>query len=194
MGQPTAIKIFIDDLSLIFLAVALSSLFLRSGDWDFANCNACRENVHVNYAARNTQVAHDDAIEDDHPPEGVHIVEPDEFDNEFGDGQEFVNLLLPDDSAISACEKGLLQNFLKAEKALSHDTCPVCHEIDWDMKMKDGQCHRCRDDKKGIVKKFSSENNVNPSEVPLALRDLTDMEEMMISLNLPLMQVRYTKG
>ena len=52
-------------------------------------------------------------------------------------------------------------------------------------------CRRCKSDKK-VPKKFSLENNMIPSAVPACLSGLTQVEEMLISRALPIMQV-YTK-
>ena len=78
--------------------------------------------------------------------------------------------------------------------------------------MKEGVCSSCRRDSNGVVRKWSNENCCNPRlchsasslkiglticavlDVPSCLRNLTDMEEMMLARVMPLMQVRYTKG
>ena len=46
-------------------------------------------------------------------------------------------------------------------------------------------CSRCSRDKKS-PKKFSSENSMIPSPVPNELKDLTQVEEMLIARALPL--------
>ena len=48
-----------------------------------------------------------------------------------------------------------------------------------------------KNDKKN-PKRFSYENNIIPSEVPLPLRNLTQIEEMLIASAFPVIQV-YTK-
>lgn len=69
--------------------------------------------------------------------------------------------------------------------------CSVCFEA-WPIKIppKTDQfvCGRCKRDK-GIPKRFSSENKMIPASVPVELQDLTQVEEMIISRAIPVMQV-----
>ncbi|KAJ3767015.1 hypothetical protein FB446DRAFT_614695, partial [Lentinula raphanica] len=125
--------------------------------------------------------------------DAIHVVEQEDYDAFFGDGHEFAGIDLPNDSCIDAREVECVKRFINADSSLTYTSCSVCEERDWNMGVREGVCKRCRNDK-GDVKKWSKENNTNPSRIPPALQGLTDLEEMMISLVLPLMQVRYTSG
>ncbi|KAJ3751768.1 hypothetical protein EV360DRAFT_11094, partial [Lentinula raphanica] len=125
--------------------------------------------------------------------DAVQVVDQDDYDHFFGDGHEFDDVILPEDSCINDREAQYIKNFVDADDALTYTSCSICEERDWNMEPRDGVCKRCRKDK-ADVKKWSKQNNTNPSLIPPPLRGLTDLEEMMISLVLPLMQVRYTSG
>ncbi|KAJ3759023.1 hypothetical protein F5880DRAFT_1449726, partial [Lentinula raphanica] len=129
----------------------------------------------------------------DEDQDGVEVIENDDFDQFFGDGRDFPDIVLPQDSCINDREARYVKNFVDADNSLTYTSCSICEERDWNMDLREGVCKRCRRDK-GDVKKWSRENNTNPSRIPPALQGLTDLEEMMISLVLPLMQVRYTNG
>ena len=65
--------------------------------------------------------------------------------------------------------------------------CTICMEA-WPLKSKPKSpyvCSRCSRDKK-FPKKFSVENSMIPSSVPLELRNLTQIEEMLIARALPI--------
>ena len=72
--------------------------------------------------------------------------------------------------------------------------CTVCKEA-WPMNRTDANnhyvCYRCKRDKKQ-PKKFSNENSMIPSAVPLELQNLTQFEEMLIARAFPIIHV-YTK-
>ena len=53
------------------------------------------------------------------------------------------------------------------------------------------ECNRCKKEK-GLPKRFSVKNDMIPSEVPLELQGLTQVEEMLIARAFPVIQV-YTK-
>jgi len=53
------------------------------------------------------------------------------------------------------------------------------------------ECIQCKKEK-GLPKRFSSENNMVPSAVPIELQGLTQVEEMLIARAFPVIQV-YTK-
>lgn len=72
--------------------------------------------------------------------------------------------------------------------------CEVCHEA-WPLSAKGNKktpyiCSRCSRDKNDI-KKFSSQNNMIPSQVPKELKDLTQLEEMLIARVFPGGQKAY---
>ncbi|EDR02224.1 uncharacterized protein LACBIDRAFT_309848 [Laccaria bicolor S238N-H82] len=127
--------------------------------------------------------------------EGVHIEEVDEFDEVFGNGADFMDIHLPGDPALSARETVLLKKLDEKLNAITFQLCDCCLEEGFDLNVVDGTCSRCRNNKGDPVKKWSSENKVNPAlEVPLCLRGLTDMEDMVIARVKSYMQDRWTKG
>ena len=94
------------------------------------------------------------------------------------------------------------QSWAKANIAKFHmsikyvvSQCTVCFEA-WPLKSKPKAsyvCSRCSWDKKS-PKKFSVENSLVPSSVPLELKDLTQIEEMLIARALPIMRVYIKPG
>jgi len=56
-----------------------------------------------------------------------------------------------------------------------------------------GECRRCYSDK-GIPKKFSTENNMNPGDLPVELQGLTEIEEMLIAQIFPVISVYCLRG
>ncbi|KAF6749533.1 hypothetical protein DFP72DRAFT_743886, partial [Ephemerocybe angulata] len=119
----------------------------------------------------------------------------DEFDEIFGTGAEFANVHLPSDSVLDAREAGLMANFEEALGNIKLECCAACHEEGFEMKLIEGQCSSCRNDKCDPVKKWSTQNSTQPAlEVPACLKGLTDIEEMLISRIKTYMQVRYTSG
>jgi hypothetical protein len=73
----------------------------------------------------------------------------------------------------------------------------ICHEA-WPLKSKPRSCtgyvcSQCSRDKKS-PKKFSFENSMIPSSVPQQLKDLTQVEEMLIARALPIMRVYIKPG
>ncbi|KAH9833024.1 uncharacterized protein C8Q71DRAFT_713391, partial [Rhodofomes roseus] len=169
-----------------------------------ATCRNCRQRRRTRYDAHRlanqpAQALNDDDIDpiDDRlaAADGVDVVEPDEYAQFFGDDSDFMDIDVPEENALPAQEAELLTKFYTKLSELSLETCVVCHEQGFDMKLKDGVCSRCHRDRAEPVKKFAPANNVSPSlERPACLKYLTDMEEMLISRVLPMMQVRYTRG
>ena len=89
-----------------------------------------------------------------------------------------------------------MQQFHKTFQKMQLYLCQVCHEA-WPLKStktahETYQCKRCKMDKK-FPKKFSRENNMLPSEVPIELQHLSQCEEILIARAFPIMQV-YTKA
>ena len=77
--------------------------------------------------------------------------------------------------------KANIQKFHKSIKYVVSQ-CTVCFEA-WPLKFKPKAayvCSRCSRDKKSL-KMFSVENSLIPSSVPLKLKDLTQVEEMLIA-------------
>ncbi|OBZ72855.1 hypothetical protein A0H81_07000 [Grifola frondosa] len=167
-----------------------------------ATCQACRarhqarELAQVAAAQQNADhnIEHEDVPENDQP-EGIQSVEIDEFDHILGDGAEYMNIDAPEENALNAMEEVLLASFREKLAALVLQACNICHEQGFDLNVRDDLCSRCKSDKGDLVRKFSPENNMSPVlEHPVCLRNLTDMEEMLISWVLPMMQVRYMRG
>ena len=76
--------------------------------------------------------------------------------------------------------------------------CQICFEA-WPVKGKNKSkqtnciCQRCTSDKKS-PKKFSSQNQMIPSSIPIELQDLTQIKEMLIARALPIMNVYVKPG
>jgi hypothetical protein len=56
-----------------------------------------------------------------------------------------------------------------------------------------GECRRCYNDKTD-PKKFSTENNMNPGDLPKELQGLTEIEEMLIAQIFPIISVYCLRG
>lgn len=134
----------------------------------YATCNACRERIRQRRTTIEEVQDEEDTVDQMDPADGVHQVEPDEFDNIFGTGDDVPEFALPNESAIPEAHRAYINNFLEAERALKREICNHCEEIDWDMRLKDGQCHRCKKDKHE-VKRFSRANGVSPSKSAITL-------------------------
>ena len=88
-------------------------------------------------------------------------------------------------------------NISKFNKSMQYTViqCTVCQEA-WPLKSKPQSpyvCSRCSRDKKS-PQKFSYENSMIPSHVPLELQNLTQIEEMLITRALPIMRVYIKPG
>ena len=88
-------------------------------------------------------------------------------------------------------------NISKFNKSMQYTViqCTVCQEA-WPLKSKPQSpyvCSRCSRDKKS-PQKFSYENSMIPSHVPLELQNLTQIEEMLIACALPIMRVYIKPG
>jgi len=82
-------------------------------------------------------------------------------------------------SVLSKSEKGLLRKFRDKVDKLKHSLCPVCNESFPSIVLVKGECRRCYSEKS--PKKFSSENDMDPGEMPKELQGLTELEEMLIA-------------
>lgn len=69
-------------------------------------------------------------------------------------------------------------------EAIALESCDNCHEEGFDLKVKDGKCHKCQVN----GKKYTHHNNMYPGVAP-DLPPLTQMEEMLISPVHALVQV-----
>ncbi|KAJ7214380.1 hypothetical protein GGX14DRAFT_327210, partial [Mycena pura] len=120
----------------------------------------------------------------------------DEYDEFFGDGWEMMDVDLPEDSAISGREAAAIAKMNAELAGLSIGKCSGCREEGFDKLKTATLCKRCDADG-GEVRKWSDENNTNPSAFYPQLtriKNLTDLEEMLIARVKTVMQVRYTKG
>ena len=58
--------------------------------------------------------------------------------------------------------------------------CPICNERIPSMTLVNGSCRRCNTEKSNL-KKFSSENNMDPGVVPDELKGLTELKKYSIA-------------
>jgi hypothetical protein len=134
-----------------------------------AACGACRARLRGRAAAvaqERLEVAalrnnYDDAAGDD-DADGVAVVAVDEFDAEFGDGNDLMIIDLPDDSAVSTREKALLKKLDEKLLEIKFETCDYCLEEGFAMAVDNGMCAACKQDKGDPVRKWSAENGVHP--------------------------------
>ncbi|KAJ7848751.1 hypothetical protein B0H14DRAFT_2197949, partial [Mycena olivaceomarginata] len=128
---------------------------------------------------------------------GVQAGPVDEFDAVFGDGSDLRVVDLPSDAAVSFNGAECIKNFDAALDAFNCEKCGSCREEGFDVKLKSPDlCTRCFNDKHE-VRVWSDANNVNPMPEglrPECIKNLTDMEEMLIARVKPVMQVRWTRG
>jgi len=92
-------------------------------------------------------------------------------------------------SVLSKPEKVLLRKFRDKVDKLQHSLCPVCNESFPSITLIKGECCRRCYGKKNSIKKFSSNNDMDPGEVPEELQGLTELEEMLIARVFPVMSV-----
>ena len=86
-----------------------------------------------------------------------------------------------------------IRSFELKEMTRKINFCSVCNERRIDLKLDaKGVCRRCTSDKQGI-KMFSSENNMNPGPVPDELKNLSMIEQQLISRISPCINVHLLK-
>ncbi|GBC15565.1 ATP-dependent DNA helicase PIF1 [Rhizophagus irregularis DAOM 181602=DAOM 197198] len=98
-----------------------------------------------------------------------------------------------DESRLSEADRKLLHEFRTKINSFVNNCCPVCNERFPSIEIISGQCRRCYYDK-NTVKKFSADNNMDPGDVPEELRDLTEIEEMLIARIFPIVSVYCLRG
>ncbi|CAG8584286.1 19043_t:CDS:2 [Racocetra fulgida] len=76
-------------------------------------------------------------------------------------------------------DRVLLQNFHAEINKLVNKLCSICKEYFLLVELIEQRCRCCYYDK-GVIKKFSKENNMDPGDVPEKLKGLTEIEEMLI--------------
>jgi len=101
--------------------------------------------------------------------------------------------------ALSPEDEARRQTFLKALDEVQMTACSRCKERWFDMKLKEGVCHRCeRHDadnrRRGGVYLWSAENDMDPGEVDASLPVLTQTEEMLIARVHVYVEVRQIRG
>ena len=94
---------------------------------------------------------------------------------------------------LSEPERNLLKNFRNKVDKFEHNGCPTCNESFPSITLVKGECRRCYTEK-GSPKKFSTDNNMDPGEVPEELQGLTEIEEMLIARVFPVMSVYKLRG
>ena len=94
---------------------------------------------------------------------------------------------------LSESDRELLQKFCDKMNKLEHKICPVCNERFPSINLVLGMCRCCYGDKNEI-KKFSRANNMDPGDVPEELKNLTEIEEMLIAQTFPIISVYYLRG
>ncbi len=89
-----------------------------------------------------------------------------------------------------------MHSFHLDQERLEHRQCTICKEA-WptrqNLRSQTYSCYRCKRDKKS-PKKFSAENDMDPGIVPVQLKGLTHVEEMLISRVCPIMRVYRKHG
>ena len=86
-----------------------------------------------------------------------------------------------------------MREFHKKQNQWENRICTTCHEV-WPARTGDSAtCTRCKRDT-NEVKRYSRDNDMWPGEVPECLRDLTQIEEMLIARACPIMSVYRKHG
>ncbi|XP_053389337.1 uncharacterized protein LOC128552332 [Mercenaria mercenaria] len=86
-----------------------------------------------------------------------------------------------------------IRSFELEQMSYSIRHCLICNERRVEMKMSsENECLRCHNDK-GTVKMFSNKNFMDPLEVPEELRNLTLIEQQLISRISPIINVHLLK-
>ena len=113
--------------------------------------------------------------------------------NDRTNHQDTVRSNVIEDNCLPKSDQKLLHDFRKKLDRLSNNLCPVCNECFPSIEIVEGKCRRCYGEKNN-VKKFSARNNMDPGEVPEELRDLTQIEEMLIAQIFPIVSVYCLHG
>ncbi|CAB4410504.1 unnamed protein product [Rhizophagus irregularis] len=98
-----------------------------------------------------------------------------------------------DESRLPETDRKLLHNFRTKINSFINNCCSVYNERFPFIKLISGQCRHCYYDK-NTVKKFSADNNMDPGDVPEELRDLTEIEEILIARIFPIVSVYCLHG
>ncbi|CAG8666363.1 30185_t:CDS:2 [Gigaspora margarita] len=87
-------------------------------------------------------------------------------------------------------DRKLLKDFCSEINKLRNSLCSTYNERFPSINIVIEECQRCYMEK-NEVKKFSFENNMDPGDVPKELKDLTEVEEMLIAQIFPVVSVYY---
>jgi hypothetical protein len=96
-------------------------------------------------------------------------------------------------NTVSEEEHKLLQKFRKKMDDIQDGLYPVCNERILSMTLIMGMC-RCCHTEKSLPKKFSAENHMDPGDVPEELKELSEIEEMLIAQVFTVMSVYRLQG
>ena len=133
-----------------------------------ATCNTCRGRRVQNAAVSHQTMAGDEQarLQEENDTEDPPAPDPiqDEYDELLNDGDDvfYMNIDLPEDSAVTTDEAACLKQFDAALERLKLETCLTCNETGFDLNLVENECRRCRMDKGGPTKKFLFENNATP--------------------------------
>ncbi|CAG8741528.1 5472_t:CDS:2, partial [Rhizophagus irregularis] len=94
--------------------------------------------------------------------------------------------------SIQTSDRKLLRKFRSTISNFTNKLCNKCNERFPSITLIGNECRRCH--LEGSPKKFSTENNMDPGEVPQELQDLTDIEEMLIAQVFPIVSVYNLPG
>ncbi|GES80914.1 uncharacterized protein LOC105316640 [Rhizophagus clarus] len=104
----------------------------------------------------------------------------------------------------SESERKLLKKFRGKVDKFKHAHCPTCNESFPSITIVKGECRRYYSENATTkrknnmdpdnTKRFSAENNMDPGEVPDELRDLTEIEKMLIARVFPVMSIYRLRG
>jgi len=119
------------------------------------------------------------------------VVEQDEEGSSQRNQQQ--NVAVPSARNLSQTDQDLLQKFRSKVDKFKYTLCPVCNERFMSITLIKGECRRCHAEKSS-TKKFSAENNMDPGEVPEELKDLSEIEEMLIARVFPVLSVYRLRG
>jgi hypothetical protein len=82
----------------------------------------------------------------------------------------------------------LIEKFRTTINKIEQKLCPTCNERFLSIKLVMEECRRCYNDKTD-PKKFSTENNMNPGDLPKELQGFTEIEKMLIVQIFPIISV-----
>ncbi|CAG8598033.1 15848_t:CDS:1, partial [Racocetra fulgida] len=99
----------------------------------------------------------------------------------------------PLSAALGEFDKILLRQFCNKMKKLKHTLCPTCNEYFLSITLVIEECYHCHTEKTS-PKKFSTENNMDPGNVPEELQRLIEIKEMLIAQVFPVIVVYRLRG